>query len=69
MEALLYGLLILGVVVGFCILLLGFLVLATAAVMNDPEFMYADDMKDLEDGTLTPLLGVVSPKEKRDINA
>ena len=46
MEALLYGLMILGVVVGFCMLLLGFLILATAAVMNDPDFMYADEMKD-----------------------
>ena len=69
MEPLLYGLMILAVVVGFCILLLGFLVLATAAVMNDPEFMYADDMRDLEDSKPAPLLGVVSPKEKRDINA
>lgn len=69
MEALLYGLVVLGVVVGFCILVLGFLVLAMAAVMNDPEFMYADDMRDLEDSKPAPLLGVVSPKEKRDINA
>jgi hypothetical protein len=69
MEPLLYGLMILAVVVGFCILLLGFLVLATAAVMNDPEFMYADDMRDLEHNGPAPLLGVVSPKEKRDINA
>jgi hypothetical protein len=69
MEPLLYGLMILAVVVGFCILVLGFLVLATAAVMNDPEFMYADDMRDLERSEPAPLLGVVSPKEKRDINA
>ena len=60
---------ILGVVFGFCILLLGLLVLVAAAVMNDPEFMYADDMRDLERSEPAPLLGVVSPKEKRDINA
>lgn len=69
MEPLLYGLIILAGVAGFCILVLGFLVLVAASVMNDPEFIYADDMRDIERSEPAPLLGVVSPKEKRDINA
>lgn len=69
MDQFLYVVALFAVLIAFCAAVLGFLVLMSAAFLNDPEFDYVDDLKDLEEDKLTPLLGVVAPKEKRDMNA
>lgn len=58
-----------GAIILFCAGVLAFLMILSAAFFNDPEFDYADDMVDAEEKISTPLLGVVLPREKRDIDA
>lgn len=69
MDQFIYAVIVFGTVITFCAALLVFLVLLSAAFLNDPEFDYVDDLKDTEQDMPTPLLGVVAPKEKRDTDA
>ena len=46
MEYFLYGMLVLTGIAVFCAVVLTFLMFLTAAFLNDPEFDYADDMRE-----------------------